>query len=504
MKKNREVTLGKKDGLLAIVPFLILAIGFGLKSLQLESPHQSFADAHIALQLSKGWLEGRPLLYDTYYGHHDSLHNYFFVLLLGPVTWLTGIYGLFLTYLLLTGFLFYRLGQTIITWRSKHAVWISLVLMGLGPIAYLVFVDVFGWHPEQYYVPLMGLSAFFLAKKKWIPASVFLLLTATVKESAPILLGGLLLFASITDSVLEKPAASARSILLSKRTLLTVLGSVVVFFAGMALLSFKNAGPSRLMTALRVLMSVQPIELINYLIKFVLSLILFFVILVLPFIPILKKRYGGNLLIFFLAFYLLVLGAAFFVEGLLYFPDFDGGLPYPTRAGSVLAFFFSSFIYLIIRIAPSDKPVSLSYSLWSTILQVTLSAFLVFHSWSFMDTRKDLGKLLYYVLSPSREDPYNDPDRRLLKKIAAALPRGAEVVAPEKYLSIFQKSYGTRPERQEWLLGQPILYVGDQNAQEPIFFNDKIPETNYKLYKGEQIHLWINVLWESQLMKSLE
>ncbi|GAA4432959.1 hypothetical protein GCM10023091_05920 [Ravibacter arvi] len=240
-------------------------------------------------------------------------------------------------------------------------------------------------------------------------------------------------------------------------------------------------------------------ELINYLLKFMLALVLFYAILILPFIPILKKLEGGHWLSFFLAFYLSVLGIAFFIEGLIYFPDFDGGLPYPTRAGSILAFFFSCYLYLAIRTAAFREPVSLSYPMWGAIFQLTFSAFLVFHSWPIIETRKDLGKILYRVLSFSGSDNPTDADRRLLKKIASKLPRGAEVVAPEQYLSIFHKSYGARPERQEWLLGQPAVYVCGHQPDQSSTADCEVPETNYILLKGNHIHIWINELWESRL-----
>lgn len=498
-KRSFEFNFGKKAGLLAIVPFLILLVWFGLKLLQIQSPHQSFADAHIALQLSKGWLEGRPLLYDTYYGDHDKIHNYFFILLLGPVTWLTGIYGLFATYIILTGLLFYRIGQAIAGWRDRRTIWVTLLLFGLGPLAYFVFIDVFGWHPEQYYFPLMGFSALFLAKKRWIPAGIFLFLTATVKESAPILLCGLLLFVSITATLLHKPQSTLQQLLFAKRNILLVAASALIFLAGMALLSYKSTGPSRLMTALQVLTQVQAVELISYLLKFLLALVLFYAILILPFIPLLKKRQGGRWLFVFLAFYLSVLGVAFFIEGLLYFPDFDAGLPYPTRAGSILAFFFSCYLYLAVRTAPFREPVSLSYPLWSAVFQLTFSALLVFHSWPLIETRKDLGKVLYRMLSINGSDNPIDADRRLLKKIASKLPRGAEVVAPEQYLSIFQKSYGARPERQQWLLGPPAVYVCDHPPTQLTTAACEVPESNYILLKGNHIHIWINKLWESRL-----
>ena len=52
------------------LPFIILLVWFYLKVFQFQYLNENFVDAIIALQLSRGWLEGRPLLFDTYYGYH--------------------------------------------------------------------------------------------------------------------------------------------------------------------------------------------------------------------------------------------------------------------------------------------------------------------------------------------------------------------------------------------------------------------------------------------------
>jgi hypothetical protein len=487
-----------------IAPFLILAVWFGLKLLQFQSPNQSFADAHITLQLSKGWMEGRPFLYDTYYGHHDQIHNYFFIAFLGPITWFTGIYGLFGIYILLMAGLFVSVRRTIRRWRDRYAIGLSVLLLGLGPFSYFVFIDVFGWHPEQYFLPLMGFLALALVKKKWTLAIFLLLLVSTIKESAPILWCGLLLFASITDSILRQPTASVRTHLLSKTNWLIVTAALLLFLAGLVWLSAKSDGPSRLTTALRVPLRAPIVELLTYCLKFAVPLILLLVTLGLPLFAILKKLKGGRILASYLIFYLCVLGAAFWVEGLIYFPDFDATLVYPTRAGSLLAFFFSCYLYLLVRTASFREPVSVTPSLWSVIFQITFSSVLVFHSWTLIDARKDLGKLLHHALSGFQGDPYQDEDRVMLKKLAKNLPRGSEVVAPERYLSLFQKYYGARPERQQWLLGQPILIVCERNETSVLSPSCEFSTNTYQLYKGKQNNIWINRLWESQLTKSLE
>lgn len=497
----RKISLSKHyriEIFLEIAPYVLLAIWFGLKCLQLQSPYQIFSDAHISHQLSKGWLEGKPLLYDSYYGYHGRIHNYFFILLLGPITWLVGIYGLFLVYILLTAYLFRRLWKVIADWSNRKSVWLSLILYGLGPLAYLIFIDVFGWHPEQYFFPLMGLSALYLAQRKYVKAALCLFLVALVKETSPVLICGLLLFASITSDVLNKKELTLKAVLFSKRNLTIGVLCAGAFLVGILWLSYLNPYGSRLSQALTHLWVADSTTLFFFTVRYLIGASVLFVVLFLPFIPLLKPLPGSKWMAGFLCFYFLVMCIAFFVESLHYFPGFDGGLPYPTRVGSVLSVFFGCYIFLFLRFETHKQPISLYPSLWSIILQLTFSSLLVFHSWPFIETRNDLEKSLRHLLSGLQGDMYGDPDRQLLQKFAAQLPRGSEVVAPDRYLSIFHKFYGSLPGRSEHHLGQPILYVCESDTLSPGYIPCPVSEPQYHLYKGKNILIWIDKRWKNQ------
>ena len=66
--------------IILITPFLILIGWFYFKVFQFQFLNEVFLDGIAALQLSRGWLEGRPLLFDTYTGFHALQHNYYFIL----------------------------------------------------------------------------------------------------------------------------------------------------------------------------------------------------------------------------------------------------------------------------------------------------------------------------------------------------------------------------------------------------------------------------------------
>ncbi len=488
----------KIDKFLFYLPFALLLLWFALKAVQLQSPHQSFADGHIATQLSKGWLEGRPFLYDTYYGFHGIFHNYYFLPLLGPVTWLTGIYGLFLVYLGLMAALFLGIKKALDPGSDRSGVWLSLVIFGLGPLAYFVYVDVFGWHTEQYFLPLSGIAALLLARRQLVGAAIVLFLAALIKESAPVLICGLLLAASITDALIENGEAGFRAVFFQKRHAFIIGGCLVLFCAGLALISCLSPSASRLTQALQTPLLADRAGLVLYLVRLAVFLAVFYAAAILPFLPWLHAIPNGRLLAVFLAAYLLMLGGVYFIEGLLYYPDFEGGLPYPARVGSIWAFFFASYVYLVVRMRGyPGKPVII-YAVTSAFLQSLFSFLLVFNHWPLTEAGKDIGKIACHFLSDPATDP--DPDRRLLKELAGRLPRGAEVVAPEVYLSVFHRFYGTRWERRQWLLHRPVLYICHKEVKDDLHACPQ-PGAGYEMLEGKNISIWIDKQWKSTLLK---
>jgi len=76
----------KEFALRLAIPIIAILIWFFVKVVQFQTNAEDLLDGFIALQLSRGWLEGRPLLFDTFYGFHAQLHNYYFILLVGFAT----------------------------------------------------------------------------------------------------------------------------------------------------------------------------------------------------------------------------------------------------------------------------------------------------------------------------------------------------------------------------------------------------------------------------------
>ena len=83
-----------KTALIVIVPG-VLGVYFASKVIRFQ--HQDYrSDLYTHLEIARGWLQGRPLLHENRYGHHERLHNYFLDLVMGPFALLWGAYGLFI------------------------------------------------------------------------------------------------------------------------------------------------------------------------------------------------------------------------------------------------------------------------------------------------------------------------------------------------------------------------------------------------------------------------
>ncbi|MCF0059187.1 hypothetical protein [Dyadobacter sp. CY356] len=238
---------------LLFLPVLGSLVWFFIKVFQFQSNQEEFTDGMLALQLSRGWLEERPVLYDNFYGHHARQHNYYFILLTGFLTRFTGIYGLFLTYLGLFGVLFWqwfggfsKFGRPF--WTSN---WLAVIFFVFGPMGYFIYLDYFGWHPEHYFLSLMALLALSLAKRQYALAIVWLLLTFLVKETSNILICSLLLFCSVVDLILADSSKPWINYFINKRNVIITTVCLVLFGLSMWWLSHLNGPqPSRLGVAL--------------------------------------------------------------------------------------------------------------------------------------------------------------------------------------------------------------------------------------------------------------
>jgi len=137
------------------------------------------SDLFSFLQMSYSWMDGKPVLWENCFGVHSHLHNYYGVLLLGPLTRVLSVYGLFGGYVALLA-----ASLIVATADVKHP-WFYLTF-ALGPISWWMFDDpVYGWHGELLMVPFGILYAEGIRRNRWwqwIAAAGL----CTVREEGPV------------------------------------------------------------------------------------------------------------------------------------------------------------------------------------------------------------------------------------------------------------------------------------------------------------------------------
>ncbi len=455
--------------IILITPFLILIGWFYFKVFQFQFLNEVFPDGIAALQLSRGWLEGRPLLFDTYTGFHALQHNYYFILLVGFVTQFIGVYGLFIVYLGLLGVFLGKWSCWVSShhqhsWRNE---WTAVAFFTVGPVAFHIFWDYLGWHPEQYFIPLMSLLAFSLARRRWREAVVWGVLVLSVKETAPVLIFGLLLFASVVESVLKTPQLTWYKHYFNRQNILILIGCLGLFFLSMWWLSYLN-GPKSSRVGLIFTHIQQQSSLSQWLLyTVVLAMLSIFSLFyaILPFIAWLRATPQPWIIFGALVGSGCILCFVFYIEGLYYFPLLNSGLRYPPRIGGLWGYITACYVFGVVRwVEAGLKPPSTQQEVtvfWGAS-QFIFSLLLVsndqFQLQNINDPKKHVEFISKYKLG---FQPYPEQPSKKLYELAQKLPKGAEVLCEKEYLSIFQRVYATSWtwKKHPPFLKQPLLYI---------------------------------------------
>ncbi|MCY7356051.1 MAG: hypothetical protein LH609_01010 [Rudanella sp.] len=243
------------------------------KFLRFDALGYSFNDMYAFLQMSSSWMDGRPFMYDNIWGYHHRIHNYYTVLLWGPLCYTLGAKGVFIaqtTLLLLAYWLTNRhLIRQSVPAQTRTAL---LLVVLLSPIPFwLNDHPNIGWHTELTYLPAalfwaVGLGGEGRGRFNWsvkgegrgrfwvVMAGLFLVL---VREEGAVL--ALLIHASAVAlrNGRQSDRESSRvnplvGLLKNARFWAVVIGWSVVFLAGMIWLAAKNNSPDpRLQNALK-------------------------------------------------------------------------------------------------------------------------------------------------------------------------------------------------------------------------------------------------------------
>lgn len=197
------------------------------------------SDLFSTIQISRSWMDGRPLLSENAFGGFADLHNVYALLVLGPATALFGAYGLFVPYLLLLA-----LGtRWVFLLVSDDRARLLISAFILGPTGFWLWDNpIYGFHPELFLAPVGILYAAALAQRsrlRWL----LLLALFSIHEQGPLVGMGIHI-----AFVMSGPGERHRKTI---TTLVRIVGSYgCLFAAGLMLLNLNSQGQSRVGEAL--------------------------------------------------------------------------------------------------------------------------------------------------------------------------------------------------------------------------------------------------------------
>lgn len=492
-------------------PFLLLLGWFYAKVFQFQYLNEAFPDGIAALQLSRGWLEGRPLLFDTYTGFHALQHNYYFILLVGFVTKFTGVYGLFIVYLGLLALFLWKWGYWVYhhyrhRWQNE---WTAIAFFSIGPVAFHIFWDYLGWHPEQYFIPLMCLLAFSLARGRWVEAIVWAFLTFLVKETSPVLMCAFFIFATVAMSLLKNPYLPWQKYYFNRRNIVIITGFLGLFFLSMWWLSYLNGPkPSRLsliFTPIRQEGSLT--QWLFYTLILGLLSICSLLYAMIPFIAWLRTTPQPWVIFGALIGSGCLLCFVFYIEGLYYFPLLNSGLRYPPRIGGLWGFMMACYVFGVVRWVEAGFSPSITQQevtvFWGAS-QFIMSLLLVSNNQLTLQSINDPQKNLEFISKHKLGfRPYPDDSSKKLYELSQKLPVGAEVLCEKEYLSIFQRVYATSWTWRQHppLLNRPLLYIYNKKKLVDNRSGYVFPKSGYLTIPNEKLLILADTTWYNQHYK---
>ncbi|GAB3560924.1 hypothetical protein GCM10027578_00480 [Spirosoma luteolum] len=438
---------------------ILLLIGFfGIKVLRFQTLGYTFNDMYAFLQMSHSWLDGRPFMYDNIWGYHHRIHNYYTVLLWGPLTYWFGAYGLFAVQAGLLAVAYALVNERL----GRGPAWMRYTLLGvvlLGPVAFwLNDHPSIGWHTELTYLPAALLFALALLSRQPLAIGLAGLGVVLIKEDGAILAALIQLGYEALRWIRQQPGQSWLAGLRQPRLWVIAGGWVLVFGLGMVWLRLKNSAPEPRLQQAMALLTANIGERAFW--KQMLGLLSRSLLLLLPVLAILVlwlRQWRGHRPWAVLGLWLVgvaVLTALNFVQSVLYFGQplfYLVSLTWPPRF--VLVWGFSAAYLLLLAGLFTDQwqPLSARTTALTVVVLLLVQVPLLYIARpDIPDARDWLGVV--------RGQPARYMDRTLLQPddlavvrcLADALPRHASVFVYDFLVPYFHRQYGIWPTGRQY------------------------------------------------------
>ena len=482
----------------------LILIGFFLfKILRFQTLGYTFNDMYAFLQMSRSWMDGQPFMYENIWGYHHKIHNYYTVLVWGPLTRAFGAYGIFAVQAGLLLISYVVTNEHLL--RRHVSAWIRYVLLGvilLGPVPFwLNDHPNIGWHTELTYLPVALFFALALVSQRQFLTIAAGLTVVLVKEDGAVLAAMIQLGYEGIQFIRQRPNQPLWNWLRQWRFWIVAIGWVAVFLAGMVWLGYKNnfAEP-RLQIALALLKN--NVGKASFW-RQMLLLIGQSGLLLAPVIGVLwllvsqmRERFGVRLFLLWGAG-VIVLTALNFVQSVHYYKQplfYLVSLTWPPRFILLWAFsaaFLTLFISLFadqFRPMPSAKIWLLGAGLF--IIQLPIVYL----------TRPDFPSLRNWVRTlqgryANDKDPVllQPDDLTVVKCVADQLPHNANVFAFDFLVPFFHRQYGIWPTGKHY---QPadiaLIPINDRQG-----LRKKLPMRQpYRVIRLKAYNLYVSAVYE--------
>jgi hypothetical protein len=429
-----------------ILVALVLAWWIAVKTVYLFHAEYT-SDLFTHYQLTTGWLEGRPLLYENCFGFHGRIHNYYLSPALGFFTVPLGVWGLVAVQGLTLAWATAAFLRRAANGHAPDRAWPLfgfVLVVWLGPVSFYVFDDpYYGWHPEVLFLPLALLHGLALRAGRWPAVLATAALIALTKEDGAVL--GCCVGLAYLALESADPGSGRRRLLRRAAATLSAWGAV--FVAGQIWLQIQSDGNSPLGAALGNVLRAEPRESLRYLAGAAGWPVLLGISAAPLLLALVSWRMTATL--FLLSLPLVVTSV---VSGLWYYPDLSYGPAWSPRVGTLWAYGSCCAALAVLSWRGEARrsplaPLALSLVLQLVALRAAPEPYRFFERLLFRPVA---------LLSGALHDPRLD----FLNALGERLPADYPVAPPSDYFGAFRRQqifWWDHPQD----LGQPELYVCD-------------------------------------------
>lgn len=487
------IELLKKRDYFAVAVFTIalgILVWFFTAKLELFNKLAYQSDLFSHIQISRSWLEGRPAMFENNYGHHALYHNYFFNLLIGPLVYWWGGFGIFIAQLALYVWALCYTFPVIYKNAIQHKWVVAVFYIALfcGPLAYWLYDDTwFGFHAEMLYIPLGFIFSIALyQQKKWL-AVLSGILIISVKEDGAVLAASLhILYFTwlwLANAISKKEWL--------KKSMIWGIGYIVVFALGILYLKYKNDfGPTRIDKAFTQFAKMES----NVQVEYFLTVFKNFGLMLLPLVAwLVFTKTPPRLLLWWLLLLIPTVGVNL-VSGLVYLPHNTFSLTWVPRFSLTFALFLAIAAYSLLQLQKGW----LAQQKANTILSITVSIGLIVAQLAVLHTAvkysfKDNTIGIFTKPHPEEEKPYY----KEIRKVAEVLPLDYTVAPPYHLFRYFHKHDYLWISSAYNAWQQPRMVITDEtlwqgvNPTERLQHPDSVitPQVNYYFEKEDHHYL---------------